>query len=42
MGHAPLAYRSARQAEYAGSGVIHTPIYLARAEDNAFRVITGL
>lgn len=41
LGQAPLAYRSARDARYAGAGVCHTPIYLARAEGNAFRVITG-
>lgn len=39
---APLAYRSAREAAYAGAGANHTPIYLARAEGNAFRVITRL
>lgn len=42
LGRAPLAYRSARDAAYAGDGVNHTPIYLARAEGNAFRVITRL
>lgn len=41
-GAAPLSYRSAREADCAGAGVIQTPIYLARAEDNAFRVITRL
>jgi urea transport system substrate-binding protein len=42
LGNTPLSYRSAREAHYAGAGVIHTPIYLARAEDNAFHVITRL
>jgi urea transport system substrate-binding protein len=40
MGKAPMAYQSARQGAYAGDGVNHTPIYLARAEGNVFRVIT--
>ncbi|MBU2410749.1 MAG: substrate-binding domain-containing protein [Gammaproteobacteria bacterium] len=42
LGHAPLAYRSAREAHYEGDGSTHTPIYLARAEGNAFRVLTRL
>jgi urea transport system substrate-binding protein len=42
MGKAPMAYQSARDAAYAGGGVNHTPIYLARAEGNVFRVITRL
>jgi urea transport system substrate-binding protein len=40
LGKAPMAYQSARQGVYAGDGVNHTPIYLARAEGNVFRVIT--
>ena len=40
LGKAPMAYQSARQGGYAGGGVNHTPIYLARAEGNVFRVIT--
>ncbi len=39
IGRSPLAYRSAREARYDGGGVSHTPIYLARAEGNNFRVI---
>lgn len=39
LGQSPLAYRSAREARYEGGGVSHTPIYLARAEGNRFRVI---
>lgn len=42
LGKAPLTYQSARQAAYVGGGVTHTPIYLARAEGNAFQVITRL
>jgi hypothetical protein len=42
LGEAPMAYRSARNAAYEGGGVIRTPIYLARAEGNAYRVITQL
>jgi urea transport system substrate-binding protein len=42
MGKAPMAYQSAREAAYAGGGVNHTPIYLARAEGHVFRVITRL
>lgn len=37
-----LAYPSAREATYAGAGINQAPIYLARAEGNAFRVITRL
>ena len=40
LGKTPLVYRSAREAIYAGAGAHHTPIYLARAEGNAFRVMT--
>ncbi len=40
LGHAPLVYRSARDAAYEGSGINRVPIYLARAEGNAFRVLT--
>jgi urea transport system substrate-binding protein len=42
LGHAPLHFRSAREAHYAGGGVNRTPIYLARAEGHVFRVITRL
>lgn len=42
MGKAPMAYQSAREAAYAGGGVNHTPIYMARAEGHVFRVITRL
>ncbi len=42
LGEAPMAYRSARDAAYEGGGVSRTPIYLARAEGNAFRVLTQL
>jgi len=42
LGQTPLVFRSAREAAYAGAGMNHTPIYLARAEGNAFRVITRL
>lgn len=40
LGQRPLRFRSAREARYSGGGVNYTPIYLARAEGNAFRVIT--
>jgi ABC-type branched-subunit amino acid transport system substrate-binding protein len=40
LGGAPLRYRSVRNAAYEGDGITRTPIYLARAEGNAFRVIT--
>ena len=42
LGQVPLAYRGARDAAYAGAGVNHMPIYLARAEANAFEVIARL
>ena len=42
LGRRPLAYCSARGARYAGAGSCHTPIYLAQAEGNSFRVITRL
>jgi hypothetical protein len=42
LGGTPIHYRSAREASYQGGGVNRTPIYLARAEGNAFRVITRL
>jgi ABC-type branched-subunit amino acid transport system substrate-binding protein len=42
MGQAPLTYASAREASYDGPGTSCTPIYLARAEGNTFRVITRL
>lgn len=38
----PLTYRSARESLYAGAGITHMPIYLARAEGNEFQVITRL
>jgi ABC-type branched-subunit amino acid transport system substrate-binding protein len=37
---APLAYSSARDAVQSGGGVNHAPMYLARAEDLSFRVLT--
>lgn len=42
MGKAPMSYQSAREAAYAGGGVNHTPIYLARADGHLFRVIARL
>lgn len=42
LGASPLRYRSARDAAYGADGITHTPIYLARAEGNVFRVITRL
>lgn len=42
LGEAPLHYRSARDAAYEGGGITRVPIYLARAEGNAFRVLTRL
>lgn len=37
---APQAYSSARDAVQFGGGVNHAPMYLARAEDLSFRVLT--
>ncbi len=42
LGQAPLSYCSARGALYGGAGLSTTPIYLARADGNTFRVITRL
>ncbi|MDQ0586213.1 urea transport system substrate-binding protein [Variovorax paradoxus] len=42
LGASPLRYRSARDAAYGADGITRTPIYLARAEGNVFRVITQL
>lgn len=42
LGDVPLTYRSAREARYAGGGIMRAPIYLARAEGHTFRVITRL
>lgn len=42
LGAEPIAYRSARDAAYEGVGMSRVPIYLARAEGNAFRVLTRL
>ncbi|MFC0400060.1 substrate-binding domain-containing protein [Paraburkholderia rhizosphaerae] len=39
LGIAPLSYRSARGAAYAGGRVNHMPIHLARAEGHRFEVI---
>ena len=39
-GAAPQAYSSARDAVQLGGGVNHAPMYLARAEDLSFRVLT--
>jgi urea transport system substrate-binding protein len=41
-GKAPLAYRSAREAVYAGGGTGIAPIYIAVAEGHVFRVISRL
>lgn len=38
----PVSYRSARSGEYAGRLGSAMPIYLARAEDNVFRVLAQL
>lgn len=38
--HAPMAYSSARCATYGGAGYHEAPMYLARAEGHAFRVLT--
>jgi urea transport system substrate-binding protein len=42
LGTAPFLYRSARDAVYAGGRVNRVPIYLARVEGYAFRVLTSL
>ena len=42
IGQTPFAFASARGATYGGLGISSTPIYLARAEGNSFRVITPL
>ncbi|WP_122159097.1 substrate-binding domain-containing protein [Paraburkholderia sp.] len=42
LGTAPLSYRSARGAVYAGGRVNRVPIYLARVDGHAFRVLTHL
>jgi urea transport system substrate-binding protein len=42
LGTYPISYQSAREACYMGGGKTHTPIYLARAEHNLFKVITLL
>ncbi|WP_250520600.1 MULTISPECIES: substrate-binding domain-containing protein [unclassified Caballeronia] len=42
FGIAPLAYRSARDAAYAGGRVNRVPIYLARAEGHHFEVISRM
>jgi urea transport system substrate-binding protein len=42
LGEAPLRYQSARGVGAAGRGAASAPIYLARAEDNVYRVITRL
>ena len=42
LGQTPLSYCSARGAHYGGIGASTTPIYLARADGNTFRVITRL
>lgn len=39
---APLAYRSAREAAYAGNGLNLAPVYLAVADGHVFRVLTRL
>jgi ABC-type branched-subunit amino acid transport system substrate-binding protein len=42
LGAAPMSYRSARDAVYAGGRVNRVPIYLARAEGHSFQVLTRL
>ncbi|MBN3764087.1 ABC transporter substrate-binding protein [Burkholderia sp. Ac-20365] len=42
LGIAPLSYRSARDAAYAGGRVNRVPIYLARADGHHFEVISPL
>lgn len=42
LGKMPLSYLSARGCAYAGGRINVTPIYLARCEGNAFKVITRL
>jgi ABC-type branched-subunit amino acid transport system substrate-binding protein len=42
VGKEPLAYRSAREAVYAGDGLNLAPIYLAVADGHVFRVIDRL
>jgi len=42
LGIAPLAYRSARGAAYAGGRVNRVPIYLARADGHHFEVLSPL
>jgi urea transport system substrate-binding protein len=42
LGTAPLSYRSARGAVYAGGRVNRVPIYLARVDGHAFRILTSL
>jgi len=42
LGTAPLLYRSARGALYAGGRVNHVPIHLARAEGHRFQVLTPI
>jgi urea transport system substrate-binding protein len=42
VGREPISYRSAREAGCAGDGMNVAPIYLARAEGHAFRVISRL
>jgi ABC-type branched-subunit amino acid transport system substrate-binding protein len=39
LGAAPLSYLSAREAVYAGARVNRVPIYLARADGHAFRIL---
>jgi ABC-type branched-subunit amino acid transport system substrate-binding protein len=40
--HAAISHRSARNAVYGADGISQSPIYLARADGHAFRVITSL
>jgi len=42
LGQGPLSYLSVRGCAYAGGRVNVTPIYLARCDGNAFKVITRL
>ncbi len=42
VGAAPIAYRSAREAVYAGNGATASPVYLAIADGHMFRIIDRL
>jgi urea transport system substrate-binding protein len=42
LGAAPMSYRSARDASYAGARVNRMPIYLAHADGHTFHILTSL